>query len=212
MGLTRSAPVPFEPVDDTTNRPKSATWLIVAMIAALALFAGACSKSQSATEEVRSNRTGDESDGPAPTAPPLPAGSESSGGATGGDVDANELIRRIDSLNSETDLCTLLTGQALKDIATSNVNLTSLLTNPSGFTQLFSALDRLFAHLVQIGPAELTESLKAMQGVWTAMAGIDPRGADAETKAGALIGDPKVQSAQSAIGSYVQANCAIAGR
>jgi len=187
------------------------TWLFVATIVALALFAGACSKHQSATEEVRSGSTEDSADGPAPTAPPLPVGSESSGGTSGGDVDANELIRRIDSLNSETDLCTLLTGQALKDIATSNVNLTSLLTNPSGFTQLFSALDRLFVHLVQIGPAELTPSLQAMQSVWTAMAGMDPRASDAETKAGALISDPKVQAAQTTLGNYVQTNCALTG-
>ncbi len=193
------------------NRPRSVTWLFVATIVALALFAGACSKHQSATEEVRSGSTEDSADGPAPTAPPLPVGSESSGGTSGGDVDANELIRRIDSLNSETDLCTLLTGQALKDIATSNVNLTSLLTNPSGFTQLFSALDRLFVHLVQIGPAELTPSLQAMQSVWTAMAGMDPRASDAETKAGALISDPKVQAAQTTLGNYVQTNCALTG-
>ena len=106
----------------------------------------------------------------------------------------------------------MLTGQALKDIATSNVNLTSLLTNPSGFTQLFSALDRLFAHLVQIGPAELSSSLQEMQSVWTAMAAMDPRAPDAETKAGALIADPKVQAAQSDIGKYVTSNCALKGR
>ncbi len=194
------------------NRPRSATLLLAVAVVALALFAVGCSKHQSATEEVRPATTDDAADGPAPTAPPLPAGSESAGTASGADIDANELIRRIDSLNSETDLCTLLTGQALKDIATSNVNLTSLLTNPSGFTQLFSALDRLFAHLVQIGPAELSSSLQEMQSVWTAMAAMDPRAPDAETKAGALIADPKVQAAQSDIGKYVTSNCALKGR
>jgi hypothetical protein len=50
-----------------------------------------------------------------------------------------------------------------------------------------------------------------MQSVWTAMAGMDPRASDAETKAGALISDPKVQAAQTTLGNYVQTNCALTG-
>ena len=80
---------------------------------------------------------------------------------------------------------TLLTGQAIRDV-TAATNLTSLLTNPSGFTQLFAALDRLFAHLVQIGPPDLAPSLQTT-GVWKSMSSIDPLSPDAESRAGKLI-------------------------
>jgi len=122
-------------------------------------------------------------------------------------MDVNELIRRIDGLNNESDLCILLTGQALADVTGADINLTSLLTNPSGFTQLFTSLDKLFAHMVAIGPAEVQPSLQTMQGVWKGLATIDPRAPDAETRSAALIGDPNVQQAQDTLGTWVKGTC-----
>jgi len=62
--------------------------------------------------------------------------------------------------------------------------------------------------MVTIGPAEVQPSLKTMQGVWKGMATIDPRAPDAETRSAALIGDPAVQSAQTALGEWVKTTCA----
>jgi hypothetical protein len=64
---------------------------------------------------------------------------------------------------------------------------------------------------VQIGPPELNGSLQTMQGVWGNMSKIDPRAIDAEARASALIADPNVQAAQTAIGQYVQTSCTTAG-
>ena len=193
-------------------RHRTGAWRAAAA-AAVALivfvpFASACSQ-ESATEEAADDPSDETTPGPAPTAPPAANGQTSAGRS--GDVDVNELIRRIDDLNNETDICTLLTGQALRDVTQSNVNLTSLLTNPSGFTQLFASLDRLFAHLVQIGPPELSGPLQTMQGVWGSMSKVDPRAVDAEARASALIGDPNVQAAQTTIGQYVQTSCTTTG-
>ena len=203
-----SAPVPSV---DVGIRPASSIRTLFAALVLLcvaALTAAGCSK-ESTTEELSTDSADQAADGPIPTAPPEVAGQGSTGSS--GDVDVNELILRIDALNTETDICTLLTGQAVKDVTQSNVNLTSLLTNPAGFSQLFAALDRLFAHLVQIGPAELTAPLQTMQGVWSAMSEIEPNAVDAEARASALVSDPNVQAAQTSIGDYVQANCGVGG-
>lgn len=148
-------------------------------------------------------------EGPAPTAPPGGVGGAASGGsgAEGVAADVNDLIRRVDDLNNETDLCRLLTGRALQDLLTANVNLTSLLTNPAGFSQLFASLDRLFAHMSAIGPPELAGPLQTMQGVWRSMSGIDPRSPDAETRSKKLLDDPAVQQARDAVGAYASSGC-----
>ena len=197
----------------TTGRRLRAATAAVALACALAL--AGCS-GDSGTTELSSDSADTTAPGPAPTAPGgASSGSGSSGSASAGSgvgasgsVDVNELIRRIDALNQESDLCLLLTGEALSDVTGADVNLTSLLSNPSGFTQLFASLDKLFSHMVTIGPAEVQPSLQTMQGVWKGMATIDPRAPDAETRSAALIGDPAVQSAQTALGEWVKTTCA----
>lgn len=185
--------------------------MVVAALMCVAVLLGTSCSKESTTEELGTDSADQAADGPIPTAPPEVEGSGQGSTGSSGDVDVNDLILRIDALNSETDICTLLTGQAIKDVTQSNVNLTSLLTNPTGFSQLFASLDRLFAHMVQIGPPELTASLQTMQGVWTEMAKIEPNAVDAETRASALVSDPNVQAAQTAIGDYVQRSCVTAG-
>lgn len=183
----------------------------LAVVLGVSVLGAACS-GDSGTTELSSDAADETTPGPVPTAPggvgPT-TGSGSDSGAVGssGSVDVNELIRRIDDLNNETDLCTLLTGEALRDVTGSDINLTSLLSNPSGFTQLFSSLDKLFAHMVTIGPAEMQPSLTTMQGVWKSMATIDPRALDAESRSAALIADPAVQQAQTTLGEWVKTAC-----
>lgn len=176
--------------------------VLVTGLLALVVLAG-CSSSSETTEVA--GDADPNADGPLPTAPPDGAGGSGGSGATS--VDVNELIRRIDALNSETDLCVLLTGQALADVTGADINLTSLVSNPSGFTQLFTSLDKLFAHMVTIGPPEVQLSLQVMQGVWKGMAGVDPRQPDAETRSATLIADPQVQQAQTDLGTWVRTSC-----
>ena len=153
---------------------------------------------------------GDGVDGPLPTAPEGSSRNVGDGDPFSGSVDANDLIRRIDALNSETDLCTLLTGSAMRDIAAADINLAGLASNPSGMSQLFAALDKLFGHMVTIGPPELTGPLGTLQGVWGGMADIDIRAADAESRAAELLAGDATQNANNALADWVTSNC-VAG-
>lgn len=182
------------------------TWRLVALCMIAALVASACGGG--GTEELRVRDNGP--DGPLPTAPngqPRNAADLNAGGLLSGSVDVNDLIRRIDALNQENDLCTLLTGDAMADITGADINLTSLVSNPAGFSQLFASLDKLFGHMITIGPAELRPPLGTMKSVWSGLSGIDLRAADAESKAGVLVGSKAVQEANDALGKWVVANC-----
>ncbi len=147
--------------------------------------------------------------GPLPTAPD--GSPRNRGGGDGdpfsGSVDANDLIRRIEMLTEETDLCTLLTGQAMADIAAADINLAGLASNPSGFSALFAALDKLFGHMLSIGPPELEAPLSTLQGVWGGLADIDIRASDAEGRAAALLAGKDTQAANDALGEWVKDNC-----
>ncbi len=173
---------------------------------ALAAFVGAvgCS-STSGTSEVDARRA---DQGPLPTAgtaPDRPAADSTS--TAGGRVDVAELVRRIDAATSEDDLCVLLTGRALADVTGADLDLQALLADPQGFTDLFAALDRLFGHMVTIAPADVQGDLSTLQSVWRGVATLDPRGADAAQRAGALIGDVRVQQAQTRLGDFVTTSC-----
>ena len=201
--MWRGGPAPV-PSADVGTRSRNIWWAFAAALACLLMVASACS-GDSGTTELSSDAADDTAPGPLPTAPPTSASASKVGSS--GSVDVNELIRRIDALNNEGDLCILLTGQALADVTGADVNLTSLLTNPSGFTQLFTSLDKLFAHMITIGAPEVQPSLQTMQGVWKGLATIDPRAPDAEARSAALIGDAGVQAAQNDLGAWVKANC-----
>ncbi|MCB1271753.1 MAG: hypothetical protein KDB31_10040 [Microthrixaceae bacterium] len=153
----------------------------------------------------------DEGGGPLPTAPEGAAGGSSTGDGDpfSGSVDANDLIRRIDELRNETDLCTMLTGQAMADIAAADINLAGLASNPSGFSALFAALDRLFGHMRTISPPELDAPLTTLQGVWGGLADIDIRASDAERQAAELLAGDPTQEANAALGDWVTANCTV---
>ena len=172
----------------------------------VSMVASACAK-DSELSEVSGGGNADE--GPKPTAPPLGNDNAASGQAgLTGSVDANELIRRIDDLATETDLCKLLTGSALSDITSSDINLTSIMSNPAGFTQFFAALDRLFGHMGDIAPAEAKPSLAVLKSAWSGMAKFDPRAPDAQTRMNALVASPETQQAQKDLEAWVRSACA----
>lgn len=147
-------------------------------------------------------------DGPLPTAPAnFSSNGSGENSAFTGTVDINDLIRRIDALTEEDDLCTLLTGQAMSDVTGADINLTSLITNPAGFSQLFTSLDKVFGHMGQIAPPELITPLGTMQSVWATLAGLDLSSSDAETQASELIASPELRAAQDTLGVWVTQNC-----
>lgn len=187
-----------------TNRIRAAAALVTAAVAL-----GACGGS--GTQEIAVDGA-DGLDGPLPTAPdgsPRNGADLGAGDPFSGDVDVNDLIRRIDALNSENDLCILLTGEAMSDLTGADINLASLASNPAGFSQLFVSLDKLFGHMVSIGPPELELPLNTLKNVWGGMADIDIRGADAEQKASELLGSEDTKRANEALGAWVATNCVV---
>ncbi|MCZ7631041.1 MAG: hypothetical protein M5U19_19245 [Microthrixaceae bacterium] len=174
-----------------------------AVVAVLVLVVTGCS---GGTTEIVLD---EQESGPLPTAPD---GSPRNGGTGDGNpfsgsMDANDLIRRIEELTSENDLCTLLTGQAMADIAAADINLAGLASNPSGFSALFASLDKLFGHMRTIAPAELDQPLSTLQGVWGGLADLNIRSTDAESRAAALLAGKDTRAANDALAKWVTANC-----
>ncbi len=188
----------------STNR--RGAWLFVAVAVLIALLGTACGESQE-TAELEADPNDAPAEGPLPTAPVDRSGKDSGSTGFSGSVDINNLILRIDALNEEDDLCVLLTGEAMADITGADINLTSLMTNPAGFTQLFAALEKVFGHMIEIAADDLRPALTEMQKVWSGMATIDPRAADAEAQAKLLIESPEVRSAQDGLAAWVVGNC-----
>lgn len=178
---------------------------VTAVLAVAVLLVAGCSSG--GTTEIAV----DEADGgPLPTAPdgsPRNNGGDGDGNPFSGSMDANDLIRRIEELTSETDLCTLLTGQAMADIAAADINLAGLASNPSGFSALFASLDKLFGHMRTIAPAELEQPLSTLQGVWGGLADLNIRATDAESRAAALLAGKDTQAANDALAKWVTSNC-----
>jgi len=177
-------------------------------VALLVGLAGACS-SESDTKVLAPEKSAN-ADGPRPTAPGAGGATTTVAGgnpALNGKVDVAELVRRLDALNAETDLCTLLTGQALSNVTGADINLSSLLKDPTGFTQLFGALQRTYSHLVDIAPESLDPSLKVLQGLWGSLATVDPRSTEAESVVARAIASPEVQDANDAVASWITTNC-----
>jgi len=182
-------------------------WQLAAVVAVTAVAVVACG---GGTEELAGQPNNTTPSGPLPTAPngkPKNSADLGVNAATSGKVDVNDLIRRIDALNQETDLCALLTGSAMSDITGADINLTSLVSNPAGFSQLFASLDKLFGHMVQIAPAEAKGQLTTMQGVWNGLSAVDLKSAGAQKQASALIASPQAQAANDDLGKWVQGNC-----
>ena len=173
---------------------------LAAALVAFALLAASCGGG--ATQEIATVDSG--LDGPLPTAPSAVGGPSD---VFSGDVDVNDLIRRIEALNEETDLCTLLTGQAMADLTTADINLASIASNPAAASQLFASLERVFGHMIVIAPAEAVPPLTTLQAVWSGMSDIDIRAADAEATASRLLASPETQAANDALGDWVAANC-----
>jgi hypothetical protein len=167
---------------------------------ALIVLLGACG---GGTQEIAT--VDDGLDGPLPTAPDGGV-SGSNGDPFSGDVDFAELIRRIEALSEEDDLCTLLTGQAA-DLTTADINVASLASNPAAFAQLFAALDNVFGHMIDIAPTEVQPPLTTLQSVWAGMAAIDVRAADAQVRASQLLASEQTQAANDALGAWVAGNC-----
>jgi hypothetical protein len=199
-----------------TQRLRHAAALLVALGVGALFLPVACS-SESDTRVLADDPSDKEVAGPRPTAPgnvgAVGVASGSKASATGanpalsGTVDIPELVRRLDALQGETDVCTLLTGRALADVTGADINLTSLLSDPTGFTQLFGGLQRTYTHLIDIAPAELDPPLGVLGNLWSKLAQTDPRSPDAQSAVAKSIGSSEVQGANDSLATWISSNC-----
>jgi hypothetical protein len=148
---------------------------------------------------------------PPPTYPGPPPGVDEAGGtpgAAGADIPegVSDLIRRIDALSSEDDLCTLLTGE-FAALAAADVNPASITSNPASMVELFASLDRLFDHMVQIAPYIMRPPLVTIQQLWRTAAEMDLQDLAAREELESLIQGPEVTLAQAQIAAWVPINC-----
>lgn len=171
--------------------------LAVAVVTAAAMCLG-CS-SETTTEATR-----DPADvtvpGPRPTAP---AEDPDSGLSESG----NALLAELEAVSEVTDLCEVLTGAAFTQLLSEDFDVASLVTSPSGITQLLVLIDSTFSQLVAISPAEVRPSMQIVQEVWTRVASLNTGAADAEARTAEILAEPQVVGAGQTLAAWTTANC-----
>jgi hypothetical protein len=184
------------------DRVRSAGGVLVLALVLLGVL-GACSRTQSETVEAADDPADVTVPGVPPTAPPSSAfdGSGLSG-------DANQLIAELAAIQRETDLCVIVTGDAFEPFLTGEVDTTNLVTSPSGLTQLLAAIDAIFAHVVEISPAEVQPATATIQDTWLRVASISSAAPDYQAQVDAIMVEPQVVAAYESLGTWVTVNCA----
>ena len=174
---------------------------VVAMVAVLGVCAAACTKTSETTE-----MSDDPADvtipGVPPTAPPT---TEYDG--RGLSSDANQLLADLAAIQQETDLCTILTGDSFAPFLEGKADTTNLVTSPSGVTQLYVAVNSIFARIVEISPAEIQPATVILQDVWTRVSSISPGAPDYQDQVDAIAAEPQVAAAYQAIATWAATNC-----
>ncbi|MHB1138425.1 MAG: hypothetical protein ACYC2O_05660, partial [Microthrixaceae bacterium] len=177
---------------------------VAAVLIALATASGACSTSTSSeTVEMDHDPADVTIAGVPPTAPP-----STTFDGSGLSASANDLIAQLAAIQTETDLCVILTGEAFQPFLGGTLDTTNLVTSPSGLTQLLIAVDSIFAHIVEISPPPVQPAAATIQDVWTRIASINSAAADYQAQVDAILVEPEVIAAYQSLGGWVTANCA----
>lgn len=138
--------------------------------------------------------------GPRPTAPP-------EDDATGLSASGNELIAQLESISEATDLCKVLSGEAFSTLLSEEFDVASLVTSPSGVTQLVTLVDTTFAQLVVIAPPAVRPAMQTVQEVWTRVASLNTGAADAQRRTAEILAEPQVVEANRTIVTWAAVNC-----
>lgn len=171
------------------------------MVGVAALVAVGCTTT-SETTELSTDAADVTVPGVPPTAPPT---TEYDG--RGLTSDARGLIAELSALEEETDLCVILSGEAVEPFLSGEVDTTTLVTSPSGLNQLLAVLNSIFAHIVEISPAEVQASTAVLEDVWTQVGSISTAAPDYEEQVRAVTGTPEVDAAYDNVGTWAVLNC-----
>lgn len=180
---------------------RARTLMAVGLAVVLSVCAASCSQT-SETTEMASDPADATVPGVPPTAPPT---TEYDG--RGLSSDANKLLADLAAIQQETDLCTILTGDALTPFLDGKADTTNLVTSPSGVTQLYVAVNSIFARIVEISPPEIQPSTVILQDVWTRVSSVSPGAPDYQDQVDAIAAEPQVAAAYQAIGTWAATNC-----
>ena len=167
------------------------------VLVATASVMGACS-SDAPTTQLAEDPADVTAPGPRPTAPP-----ESTGGLS---ASGNDLIAQLQAFQEEDDLCSVIGGEAFATLGSGEVDLASLVTNPSGVAQLVAVVDATFAHVVAISPPEVEPSMKTISDVWGRLARLGG-GADAQRRSQEILAEPALLAADETVLRWAVLNC-----
>jgi hypothetical protein len=184
-----------------SRRPPALVGIAVVTIAVvvIALVGVGCS-SDATTTELADDPADVTVPGPRPTAP---TEDDDSGLSASG----NELLAQLEAVSEETDLCKVLTGEAFATLLSEDVDVASLVTSPSGVTQLLTLVDATFAQLVVIAPPAVRPAMTTIQEVWTRVASLNTGAADAQERTAEILAEPQVQQANQTLITWAALNC-----
>lgn len=173
---------------------------VLLVIAVLAFLSG-CS-GDSGVRELEHDSSDDTIQGPLPTAPPT-----TDYDGPGLSSEATRLLSRLRDLESEQNLCTVVTSSVVKDVLQGDVDLSGLATTPSGIAQMLVSVDRFFEHVVDVSPPELAPSTELIQRTWRQVAEIGGDASDREERVRAIVEAPDTRLAMDNFSAWIQQNC-----
>lgn len=176
----------------------SAAPLVALVVASLVVVAG-CS-SDATTTELANDPADVTVPGPRPTAP----GEDTDSGLS---ESGNDLLVQLEAISEETDLCKVLTGEAFATLLSGDFDVASLVTSPSGITQLLTLVDSTFAQLVAISPPAVRPAMQTIQEVWARVASLNTGAADAQERTAEILAEPQVAQANQTLVTWAALNC-----
>ena len=124
--------------------------------------------------------------------------------------DANALLKEIAAIQTETDLCVILTGEAFQPLLTGDLDTTNLVTSPSGLTQLLIAFNSTFSYIETIAPDEVVPAAATLNDVWTRISSLNSGAASNQAQVQAILTEPQVVAAYESLASWAAVNCDVA--
>ncbi len=126
--------------------------------------------------------------------------------------DANVLLQEIAALQTEEDLCVILTGKALQPLFTGGLDTTTLVTSPSGLTQLLIAFNSIFSYIETIAPDQVKPAAATINDVWARISSLNSSAATNQAQVQAILIEPQVVAAFEGLATWASANCDIASQ
>ncbi|GEM_PF-1164736 len=189
------------------SKPKilAVTVLLLSILAWSVLAAGCSTPRSEDTQELPEDLSDVTVAGVPPTFPPSTLYDGS-----GFSDDANVLLQEIAAIQTETDLCVILTGKAFQPLLAGNLDTTNLVTSPSGLTQLLIAFNSIFAHIETIAPVAVQPAAATLNDVWTRISSLNSGAASNQTQVDAILIEPQTVAAYESLATWAAANCDLA--